>query len=236
MLCIEAMSIVRGSGEQAHRVCLPSLNLPLGQVVAVTGESGCGKSTLLEVIGLLLTPSRVGRFEMEFTDATPAVVNIARFLAANDQAALAAIRAARIGFMLQSGGLLPFLTVRDNIRLPCQLLGIAEDERLLTRAIQTLKLAGLLHKKPAQLSIGERQRVAFVRAVAHRPKLLLADEPTASLDPHTARLLFALFIELVQEWGIAALVASHDWGLVKTFGLPCLKANLTRGETHFALS
>lgn len=118
--------------------------------------------------------------------------------------------------------------MRDNIRLPCQLLGIAEDERLLTRAVQTLKLAELLHKKPAQLSIGERQRVAFVRAVAHQPKMLLADEPTASLDPHTARLLFALFIELVQEWGIAALVASHDWGLVKTFGLPCLKANLTR--------
>ena len=114
MLCIEDMSIVRGSGEQAHRVCLPALTLPLGQVVAVTGESGCGKSTLLEVIGLLLSPSRVGRFEMDFIDAAPAVVDIAHLLAANDQAALADIRAARIGFMLQSGGLLPFLKVRGK--------------------------------------------------------------------------------------------------------------------------
>ncbi|MGL5031042.1 MAG: ABC transporter ATP-binding protein [Aeromonas sp.] len=236
MLSIEQLSIVRGSGEQAHRVCLPSLTLPLGQVVAVTGESGCGKSTLLEVIGLLLNPTQVHRFEMAFIDESPAIADIAHLQASNDQKALAAIRAARIGFMLQSGGLLPFLSVRDNIRLPCQLLGISEDQQLLRRAIHTLKLEGLLHKKPAQLSIGERQRVAFVRAIAHRPKLLLADEPTASLDPHTAKLLFALFIELVEEWGIAALVASHDWGLVHSFGLPCLKAHLTQGETHFAFS
>ncbi|WP_122094311.1 ABC transporter ATP-binding protein [Rahnella sp. Larv3_ips] len=222
MLCIEDLCVARGHGAQAHHVYLPQLTLRPGQVVAVTGESGCGKSTLLEAIGLLLRPASVGRFELHDDKKW----DIAALLNSNQQAELADIRARSLGFVLQNGGLLPFLSVQDNIRLPCQLLGRVPDKAMLSRIIDALKLGPLLSKHPAQLSFGERQRTAFARAIMHRPGLVLADEPTAALDPYSAQQLFSLFIELVAQEGMMALVVSHDWPLVQRFNLPCLVARL----------
>ncbi|WP_225086907.1 ABC transporter ATP-binding protein [Pectobacterium colocasium] len=243
MLHIQDLCILRGQGEQAHRVCLSELTLRPGHVMAVTGESGCGKSTLLEAMGLLLRPSSVTRFELNEEGQQ---LDVAALLNANRQAELAGIRARQLGFVLQNGGLLPYLTVYDNIRLPCQLLGIEPDKAMLSRIINTLKLKPLLAKYPAQLSFGERQRSAFARAILHRPRLVLADEPTAALDPYNSQQLFSLFIELVRQEGMMALVACHDWPLVKRFDLPCLTARLddmpgdqtqgvVRGVTHFVL-
>lgn len=223
MLHIEELSIVRGQGEQAHHVFLPQLDLRQGQIIAVTGESGCGKSTLLESIGLLLRPHYVGRFELG-KPSRP--LDVAALLNADKQPELADIRSRQLGFVLQNGGLLPYLTVRDNIKLPCQLLDIKPDQAILERVLSTLKLAPLLNKYPAHLSFGERQRAAFARAILHRPWLILADEPTAALDPYNAQQLFSLFIELVREEGMMALMVCHDWTLVKQFGLPCLNASL----------
>jgi putative ABC transport system ATP-binding protein len=233
MLTIEGLAILRGTGKQTHKVCLPSLTIRPGEIVAVTGESGCGKSTLLESIGLLLRPTHIHRFDLDIAAPQQKEIKIARYLTNNNQTALANIRAAYIGFMLQSGGLLPFLSVSENILLPCQMLGTKVDLALLEHSIDRLKIRHLLAKKPAALSIGERQRVAFLRAITHQPRLLLADEPTASLDPHSARKLFSLFIELVKEWNIMAVVASHDWELVRTFNLPVLAADYMPGETTF---
>ena len=233
MLTIEGLAILRGTGKQTHKVCLPSLTIRPGEIVAVTGESGCGKSTLLESIGLLLRPTHIHRFDLDIAAPQQKEIKIARYLTNNNQTALSNIRAAYIGFMLQSGGLLPFLSVSENILLPCQMLGITADLALLERSIDRLKLRHLLAKKPAALSIGERQRVAFLRAIIHQPRLLLADEPTASLDPHSARKLFSLFIELAKEWNIMAIVASHDWELVRTSNLPVLAADCMPGETYF---
>lgn len=239
MLHIENLHIVRGEGTQAHRVYLPQLELRPGQVMAVTGESGCGKSTLLEAIGLLLHPSSITRFELNEAGQR---LDVAALLHANRQAALAGIRARQLGFVLQHGGLLPYLTVRDNIRLPCQMLGIDPDKAMLARIIHALKLEPLLTKYPAQLSFGERQRTAFARAIVHRPRLVLADEPTAALDPYNAQQLFSLFIELVRQEGMMALVVCHDWPLVQRFDLPCLIARFdpitiqqtgVQGGTHF---
>ncbi|MTH46253.1 ABC transporter ATP-binding protein [Intestinirhabdus alba] len=221
MLRIDELAVVRGKGAHAHRVYLPQLRLRSGQVVAVTGESGCGKSTLLEAIGLLLRPEGVARFELG--DAARRV-DIAALLNADRQAGLADVRARRLGFVLQNGGLLPYLTVRDNIRLPGQLLGATPDQALLARVITALKLEPLLAKYPSQLSFGERQRTAFARAIAHRPELVLADEPTAALDPVNARRLFSLFIDLVRQEGMMALVVCHDRPLVQHFELACLMA------------
>lgn len=222
MLYIEDLSIVRGQGPQAHHVYLPQLTLRPGQVVAVTGESGCGKSTLLEAIGLLLRPASVGCFE--FHDVKR--LDVASLLKSNQQAELADIRARHLGFVLQHGGLLPFLSVQDNIRLPCQLLGVVPNKAMLSRVIDALKLGPLLNKYPAQLSFGERQRTAFARAIMHRPGLVLADEPTAALDPYNAQQLFSLFVDLVAQEGMMALVVCHDWPLVQHFNLPCLVARL----------
>lgn len=242
MLLIEDLCVVRGQGSQAHHVYLPQLSLRPGQVVAVTGESGCGKSTLLEAIGLLLRPVRVARFELH--DDRP--LDIARLLVNNQQAQLADIRARHLGFVLQNGGLLPFLSVRDNIHLPCQLLGRVPDRAMLNRVVDALRLGPLLSKYPTQLSFGERQRTAFARAIMHRPGLVLADEPTAALDPYNAQQLFSLFIDMVTQEGMMAMVVCHDWPLVQRFNLPCLVARLdscssdpseepNRRGTHFVL-
>lgn len=233
MLTIEELTIIRGTGIQTHKVCLPSLSIMPRQIVAVIGESGCGKSTLLESIGLLLRPFDIHRFDLDIALPQQCELKIAEHLTKNNQIALADIRAKYLGFMLQSGGLLPFLTVKENILLPCEMLGSKVDIALFEHSIDKLKLQKLLQKKPAALSIGERQRVAFLRAITHKPRLLLADEPTASLDPHSARQLFSLFIELVKEWNIMAVVASHDWELVRSLNLPVLVANCMPGETYF---
>ena len=230
MLDIQDMWVRRGSGAQAHNVRLPTLQVKPGDILAITGESGCGKSTLLEAIGLLLQPVELGRFHLGPATAS---LDIAQMLAANDQSGLAAVRSRHLGFILQSGGLLPFLSVRDNISLPRRLLGMPAESAQVDRAVQALRLEGLLDKLPQALSIGERQRVACVRAIAHEPQVLLADEPTAALDPHSARRLFELLLSLVNELGLSALVVSHDWALVRDFGLPHLGAISRQGETLF---
>lgn len=228
MLDIQDLLVQRGDGAQAHRVRLPNLQIGAGEILAITGESGCGKSTLLEAIGLLLAPTELGHFRLGRDG-----LDIGRMLAADDQPALTQVRSRDLGFILQSGGLLPFLKVRDNISLPRRLLGMSEHSPHVQRAIGALRLDGLLDKLPQALSIGERQRVACVRAIAHEPQLLLADEPTAALDPHSAQRLFELLLSLVEELGLSALVVSHDWALVREFGLKRLGAISHEGETRF---
>ncbi|MDD2055051.1 ABC transporter ATP-binding protein [Pseudomonas putida] len=229
MLDIKNLLVRRGEGALAHHVRLGQLQLGAGEIIAITGESGSGKSTLLEAIGLLLAPVELERFSL---GAAPAQ-DIARLLSTDDQPALAAVRSRHLGFILQSGGLLPFLTVRDNISLPRRLLGMSAWSAHIDHAVEVLRLQGLLDKQPQALSIGERQRVACVRAIAHEPLLLLADEPTAALDPHNARRLFELLLSLVASMGLSALVVSHDWALLKDFGLPRLGAISRQGETLF---
>lgn len=229
MLDIKNLLVRRGVGAQAHLVRLPHLQVGAGEILAITGESGSGKSTLLEAIGLLLAPVELERFRLGATHAQ----DIAQLLATDDQPALAAVRSRHLGFILQSGGLLPFLSVRDNISLPRRLLGMPAKSEHIDHAVDVLRLQGLLDKQPQALSIGERQRVACVRAIAHEPLLLLADEPTAALDPHSARRLFELLLSLVSSMGLSALVVSHDWALLKDFGLPRLGAISRQGETLF---
>ncbi|HBB99660.1 MAG TPA: ABC transporter ATP-binding protein [Pseudomonas sp.] len=228
MLDIQGLRVARGSGAQAHRVCLPALQLGHGEIRAITGESGCGKSTLLEAIGLLLAPQALTHYRLGRER-----VDICQMLQADDQSALAAVRSRQLGFVLQSGGLLPFLKVRDNISLPRRLLGLPARSSHVEKAVDVLRLQPLLDKYPQALSIGERQRVACVRAIAHEPQLLLADEPTAALDPVNARRLFELLLSLVRELGLTALVVSHDWALIDEFGLARLGAVSREGETAF---
>jgi len=220
MLHIQGLEVKRGD----FCIELPALDLAAGEVRAIVGESGCGKSTLLEVLGLILQPQKLQCFSLNGLD-------IARLI--SDERELCAIRARYLGFVLQSGALLPFLTVRQNIELPRRLLQSSPDSSVIRETAAQLKLIPLLDKRPQQLSIGERQRVAFVRAIAHQPKLLLADEPTAALDPPQSKALFELMMGLSQQLGIATLVVSHDWALVEHCGLCALRAQTDNQRTVF---
>jgi putative ABC transport system ATP-binding protein len=195
---------------QAYRVELSSLTLRAGEAVAMVGPSGCGKSTLLEALGLILKPERVGQFQLLTNDLASDLM----LRAGRRETRWARLRQHQMGYVPQTGGLLPFLTVRQNIDLPASMSGRTTEGALLARLVERLKLTDLLDRLPRELSIGERQRVSFARAVAHQPALILADEPTAALDPNLAHELFALIIEVVSEFNIAALIVTHEWSLV----------------------
>jgi len=215
ILDIQDLEVSRGGVGQAYEVSLSSLKLEAGDVAAIVGPSGCGKSTLLESIGLLLEPQTVKYFQLVDFD-------IARDMTCSlreRESRWSRIRQHCLGFVPQSGGLLPFLNVKDNIELPRKLVGSSGSDFLLQEVIERLQLSALMRHSPAQLSIGERQRVSFVRAIAHRPKLLLADEPTAALDPVLAKELFALIVEIASAFKVAALIVTHEWSLVEAVGI-----------------
>lgn len=226
MLYINNLHIRRGMFE----IALPELHLQAGEVVTIRGASGCGKSTLLEILGLILKPDgldcyRLGR-AAEQRDITLDVLK--------QTATLATLRAEYFGFMLQTGGLLPFLTVSQNIRLSCGILGKEADEAWLAQIIDRLNIGHLLNCYPKQLSIGERQRVSFIRSIAHKPAVLLADEPTAALDPHNAEILFDIIVDLVQANQLSALIVTHDWALAKAREMPSICAELTPQRAVFS--
>jgi putative ABC transport system ATP-binding protein len=143
---------------------------------------------------------------------------------------LARIRRSDIGYVLQTGGLLPFLTVRQNILLPCRLNGMTHMEPEIQTITERLGIGDQLTKKPRFLSCGQRQRVAIARALIHRPALVLADEPTASVDKPTAIAIRDTFKALTQHMGVTLCMVTHDESLVagavdRTFIFDVSKAN-----------
>ncbi len=220
VLEVEDLGCVRGAGPDAFCLQVPHLRLGRGDVVAVTGPSGCGKSTLLDLLGLVLEPGQARMFRLGGADG----IDVAGLWRQRAHDRLAAARATRIGYVLQTGGLLPFLDVWANVRLSLDLLGRRRDDGLARGLLASLRIGDLRDRMPRSLSIGERQRVAIARALAHGPALLLADEPTASLDPQSAERVMAELLELVAQHGMTALVVSHDWNLVSRFGLRRLHA------------
>lgn len=226
MLTIQDLAITRGSHENRFHIHLPFLHVQAGEAVALCGSSGCGKSTLLEVIGLILKPDRLAHYQIGDEQLVDAIQR-------QDHTQLAKLRAAYFGFMLQSGGLLPFLSVKENLALPSQLLGKAVDQDWLDYLIHELNVAHLLSHYPKQLSIGERQRISFIRSVSHKPQLLLADEPTAALDPHNAEKLFEIILAIVQQNQLSALIVTHDWELVKQKAIRTIQAQVANHQALF---
>ncbi len=177
-----------------------SLSLGKGEVVALVAPSGAGKSTLLHIAGLLDTP-----------DAGSVVLNGTDMTGLSDRKRTKA-RRQDIGFIYQFHHLLPEFSALENITLPQLANGISRDAAD-TRALELLTHVGVADRanhRPAELSGGEQQRVAFCRALANGPKLLLADEPTGNLDPDTSDQVFGALMELVRETGLSALIATHN--------------------------
>lgn len=196
---------------------VPNLQIHQGEKIALIGESGCGKSTLLDMLAFILEPSSAATFQ--FNNAQQAnIVDIAAYWNKNRLNRLTALRKLNMGYVMQTGGLLPFLTVRENINLSRKILGMPNDNSVDELASE-LGLSRHLNKLPDALSTGERQRVAIGRALAHKPSIVIADEPTASVDPFAAEKIMSLFIGLVEELNITVIVASHAWRHIKQLGL-----------------
>jgi putative ABC transport system ATP-binding protein len=222
VLSIAQLALERGRSDQVFRIDVPKLEVFPGDVVAVIGPSGCGKSTLLETIGLLLEARHAKQFLIDDID-----INASMSLSPQKRETLwARIRQHGLGFVPQTGGLLPFLNVWDNICLPAKLSGASTVDPVVHSLVGRLNLESLLRRMPRELSIGERQRVSFVRALARRPTLLLADEPTAALDPSLAQELFTLIVEIATKEQIATLIVTHEWDLVDRFSLPRLSGHV----------
>lgn len=222
----------RGEGDDSFCLEVPSFEIRRGECMALTGPSGCGKSTMLELLGLILEPDDCEEFDL--VDRDDEAIDVAELWRHGDRAGLAALRASHIGFVLQTGGLLPFLSAGENIALPRSLLGMDGEDELIERVVEALGLERLLRKHPRALSVGERQRAAIARALVHRPLLLLADEPTAALDPQQGVRVMALLLDLVQELGMTAAIVTHDWDLVRSLDLREVRAEpvpTPRGST-----
>jgi lipoprotein-releasing system ATP-binding protein len=176
------------------------LEVTPGEIVALLGPSGSGKSTLLQAVGLL-----EGGFEGSIRLGGEEASKL-------DDEGRTRLRRELLGFIYQFHHLLPEFNARENVVLPQLVLG-AEPAAAHERADQLLGALGLaarLDHRPSKLSGGEQQRVAVARALANKPPLVLADEPTGNLDEHTADIVFAEFLSLVRGEGSAALVATHN--------------------------
>jgi lipoprotein-releasing system ATP-binding protein len=181
------------------------LDLYPGEIIALLGPSGSGKSTLLQTAGLL-----------EKSDGGDVIIDGKKCAHLND-AVRTQIRRDVLGFVYQFHHLLPEFDAEENIILPQMIAGRSYGEAQ-GRARELLKEVGILDRashRPARLSGGEQQRVAIVRALANRPKVLLADEPTGNLDEHTAEAVFEKLIQLVRQENLAALIATHNKDLAK---------------------
>ncbi|MBA3813427.1 MAG: ABC transporter ATP-binding protein [Alphaproteobacteria bacterium] len=182
-----------------------TLDLYPGEIVALVGPSGSGKSTLLQTAGLL-----------EKADGGEVVIDGKVCSSLND-ATRTKIRRDVLGFVYQFHHLLPEFDAEENIILP-QMIGGKSFHEARIRARDLLKEVGILERathRPARLSGGEQQRVAIVRALANRPKILLADEPTGNLDEHTAASVFEKLTQLVRKENLSALIATHNMDLAK---------------------
>jgi putative ABC transport system ATP-binding protein len=199
---IELKNVVKTyvlGGEPVHALAGVSICIEPGEYVAIMGTSGSGKSTLMNIIGCLDLP----------TDGEYILDGKAVHQYCEDE--LAGIRNRTIGFIFQQFNLLPQRTALGNVMLPLIYAGMLADERR-KRAEEVLDMVGLksrLHHRPSELSGGQQQRVSIARALANRPKLLLADEPTGALDSHTAAELMNLIDRFVSA-GMTVIVVTHD--------------------------
>lgn len=196
------------------------LDIPQGARIGISGPSGSGKSTLVELLVFAIRPSQVGEFR--FLPPGAPSHDIGRTWKDKATEVLAKLRMQHFGIVLQTGGLLRFATVRQNILLSRQMLGLPEDGTEVALACR-LDVAHLLDALPETLSVGERQRVAIGRALAHKPTVVIADEPTAALDRINAERVMELLLEVVAERRSTLILTSHDRSLLDRYDFRSLE-------------
>lgn len=202
---------LHGSPGAAFALSIPEFRVMAGEVCVIAGRSGCGKTTLLDLLGCISPFSQCAHFEMCLAGRVEDMRNA-------PEHRLARMRRLHMGYVLQQAGLLPFLTAWENIVLPLRLSGRLEYTRQAEQMAGYLGLGDHLHKLPAALSVGQRQRVDIVRALAPRPTVLLADEPTGALDPLTAESVCTELVRVAKNLGTTVVLVSHDIQLFSKVG------------------
>lgn len=205
-------SRAQGAGYSLH---IRSLRVAPGEQVALTGPSGCGKSTALDILGMLLQPDEAESFR--FAPAQNEEADVAALWRERRLDDMAALRLCHVGYVLQTGGLLPYLSVAENMALTARMQGRTPDfvESSVRNLAQSLGIEALLHSLPSTLSVGERQRAAIGRALAPHPQVVLADEPTAALDPVHAAKVMELFRHAVLALKATLVMVTHDVQLAR---------------------
>ncbi len=196
-----------GGGKMLRALSVPSFTLPDGGMAVVTGPSGSGKTTFLHCLSGLLTPA-AGTISIGDVTVTS--------LSADERCAF---RSSRVGYVFQKPLLLPYLTVAENIRLSASLAGKRAEKGEIENLLEKVGLSGLENRRADRLSGGQQQRVSFLRAIVRRPSLLLADEPTASLDEENGRKLMDFMLAYQREEGCLLLCATHDKRVMNRFPL-----------------
>jgi putative ABC transport system ATP-binding protein len=223
---IKNLTRVREQNGVVFELTVPAFSLISGSFVALLGENGSGKSTLLDVLALILPPTNCEAFTLAMgVSQEHRIVDVKRLWEDGNEAELAAIRRNFLGYVLQTGGLFPFLSVRQNIELPLRMLGLPYAGAVEALA-KHLKISDFLEKKPQFLSGGQRQRSAVGRALIHHPRVILADEPTAAVDRIGARAIIADLVRLSKQEGATVLMVTHD---------PDLIQGATDQEYHFSI-
>ncbi len=204
-LRVAGMLKVRGDWKREVIIEIPEFRVRPGEFVAVVGANGSGKSTFLDMLGLILAPDHVAEFVLD--GDTP-----------SDLAALSARERIRVrrncfAYALQNGGLLEFLTIRQNIRFSARLKG--KPPKKIEEIARILDLEDVLDKRPGKSSGGQRQKAAIACALVQEPQIILADEPTAALDPPSAKKLVETFRRLTRDAGSSLVMVTHAHELVQ---------------------
>ena len=228
MICGHGAPDTSPDGGNRFELVVDAFDVRRGDALALVGPSGSGKSTLLDLLALTLRPSGLASFAL--TTRTGGMIDIGALWRERDEDRLTATRAEHVGYVLQQGGLLPFLSVRQNMGLGQAVLGRPDPARIEALA-ERLEIAALLDRAPATLSVGQRQRVAIGRALAHRPEIVLADEPTASVHPALADTVLALLIEQARLDDTALILATHDPDRAQRHGFEIVRMVIEPGPS-----
>lgn len=202
-------------GQRTSNICLRGINLYAGTVYGLCGPSGIGKTTALEMLSLASIPDVM--HTMSLQDGARRI-DLTALMKRGQREKIAALRGRIFGYVVQTCRLLPFLTVRENIRISQDIASVRDDD-FLDALMERLQIGMLADAYPSALSGGQRQRVSIARALAHRPEVVLADEPTSAVDQEVAATIMQLLIDYARGVNAAVVVITHNLEMARHFKL-----------------